>query len=209
MRIDSPQRDSNLYYTLNLSPIGISNKNLYIPIFAFFHGAKLIKDGEKIVMYNPVLATSMDNESRHDIIGKRLFKFAAKGTHECVHVYNESYITLKHAIYQIDKNMNVNFLYLLVVESDYFMSIKTIYEDLDRSKLMVLLNTDIEKPEHISIKRRFKPFQNIYLQDIDVIYTSNINKWCFGNGLENIKFSNIIDRVNYIENLKIKFNGTI
>lgn len=195
---------------LLLKPYGLAHKNMYVPMFAYFTGTVFKKDNEKRLIYQPVINFNVLGETgeRRQIIDRSLFTHVINGSHTKVFVNNQIYYTHKGCVYQFDPvTFKVKFLMVLAIESEHFMENMKLHSLLDYNKLMLFVHHDVNLPEHNSLKRRILNYASTNLEGVNIMYTNDIEHWCFNNNLKNIKFSSIIDRMKFIENIKLMSYG--
>ena len=192
---------------VRLNPVALASANPFVPMFAYFTGSLIKKGDKRDVVYSPIARYPLTDRRERDTIFRSLFKNAKSGKFSSGYVYDTRYFVHKHALYEVDNDHNVNVIFMLAVRYDHFLENIKYGAKLDNSKLMMFVNNEINLEKHSSVQRRFKRYYDDNLQGIDLVYTNDINSWCFNNNLKNIKFKDIIQRIKFINEIKSKSYG--
>ncbi len=90
-------------------------------------------------------------------------------------------------------------LYLLVIKKEYLYDIN--FSNLDYSKFAILISDKFDTPERKlmfgMVKREI--INPLYELGIDVIYTNNIEKWCFKQPHINLSFDTVSEMKNFFK----------
>jgi hypothetical protein len=171
--------------------------NKYIPLFIIAGLRTIIQSdsGKREMIYNDYEITVDDS-----ILCKQ------KNFNDCLRNYcgrrytsrwsNIVYYLNKNSVFFINKEFNIEYLLVTVIDADYFLNNFSIKNStsIDTSKLLTLVSYElIENEEHKHISTKLKEYLKWMKDDVDVdiVYTTNINKWCFNPAHYTEKFASI------------------
>lgn len=186
-------------------PLCSSQDNYFIPLFAGIDGSKLEHNNNKALLYN--IRQSSSNILNFPKSFTKLIDIIHLGSQYCSFkddTTNQVYYTMKHFIYVI-KEGNIIPLYCLCFSRDDIFSINR--ELIDFNKFFLIISNELFKPEHKSLSLKIKSLIKFFTGlGSNVIYTDNATNLYLKVDSEKIKFSDINERIKYINNIK-KISG--
>lgn len=191
----------------NLKLYGDSAESPYIPFCFGFEGENTVlidnnNEQNKVITYqiiavNPsqVLQTKRYTDFNHSLLyGHSKYPYIIKNE-----ANNCTYYSCRGMLYVVKEN-RINILFALVVDKNYIWEID---EDasIDYSKFCLIISKDFNNENHpLLYKRIQKDYFSLIQQNpnIDVIYTKNVNKYCFRTIKKEISFDSIDELRQYL-----------
>lgn len=193
-------------HIIETGPYCYSSKNEYIPVFAFKNGVFVSNNVKQEVIYSPFIpTTSRYNASKTE--HSNLLSNIVNGDITHYSIDEVQYITSKFLLFTFDNNFEIKILFYAVVKREDFFNVcrecvTTNYPSLSFSKVIFVLTPDFDSSEHSILKRKTVNFLKKHYASNDIVITSDIKRWGFDNSIDNPNFTNVLDRVNYMNSLK-------
>ena len=118
---------------------------------------------------------------------------------------SKNYTVLKHLIYELDSNGDMNILYTLAVKKEYiFQGID--FNNPDLSKFLILLDRKIELVENRPLFNILKKEVLVTLVEsgINLMYTNSIEDICYNTSPQPYTFETLREKKEFLNNLNIK-----
>lgn len=193
---------SNLSNAIRLLPICSTEYNLYTPVFAKFTGTFISTSVKRDILYG-VIKQSSYSINHGDATNRGMMNAVKNGTHGEWHVDGEIYYSLKQGIYQLDSNDNPKLLYALVFDTEYYKNRLFIRRNLEPNKSLAIVSKEVDtESRYKGLRRRLLNFLKNHVSEADVLFTDDVNKWCFNSKMPEMTFSSIVAREEYIHRIK-------
>jgi hypothetical protein len=188
--------DEILDYQVELENVYTTLENRYVPLFVL-NGIRQIFEfkGRKEMVYYDY---DFNNDNLRNTTQK-LFTNVLKNSSRYRYLSRYStipYILNKNCIWFINKDKQIEYLLVTVVEADYFLnkfSFKT-SESFDTSKVLTLVSHKLnDDDEHKHIKSKTVEYLKYMKEqlDTDIVYTNDIRRWCFNQAKYKQEFKSV------------------
>lgn len=197
--------------SLDLKPLCCTNNNTHVPFFALRNGTYISNGTKQELIYSPFAIISsvyMDRLS----VSTTLTRYVDMGSVRGVFINGTRYFTGKYLIFTFDEEFNSTVLFSAVMSKEYFRkflkltaSLRNSYEvyaKFDKKELIFVINNAIDFDPHRGMKRRIVNYLAKTFPDNDVVYTKDMDRWGFNGVINTPKFTNVLERVEYINSLK-------
>jgi hypothetical protein len=195
---------------IELQPYCSSSNNEFIPLYALKNGIYFSDNQRQEVMYYPFKPYSHDIPTLNTKKPTALLTYFKEGGPYTIMTNNVVYNVNKHLLFIVN-DLEATLLCYSVLPKKYFFEVAkmvSIYSDyhvntqFDYSKLIFVLNSQLNNSEHSGVKRRIINYLKKEYSECDIIYTSNVENWGFNNKINNPTFTNVTERINYLNSLK-------